>query len=137
MAVTKKSNDKEEGISEAEKRYSRFVEEIRLWSDYLKHIATLDSGLIIVIAAFLARFIQPKHNMFVAISVTNLAISILFVVLTQTILAISMSVATNNINKIPVKLEKLIYLIPGLLAFLGLAGGLIYLGLFIIANIPS
>ena len=43
----------------------------------------------------------------------------------------------NDVNKIPVKLGKLIYLIPGLLAFLGLAGGLIYLGLFIIANIPS
>jgi hypothetical protein len=136
MTAVKKNNNNED-ISEAQKRYSRFVEETRLWSDYLKHIATLDSGLIIIMATFLGRFIQPKNNGLVAVSVTNLALSILFVILTQTILAVAMSVATNDVNKIPLRLGKLIYLIPGLLAFLGLAGGLIYLGLFIIANIPN
>ncbi len=122
--ATEKLAKREEEKDEYEKRFNRYLEETKITSDYLKHLATLDTGLIVVIGAFLQRFIDSNQSELAFLSAGLFLISLIGIVTSQTILVFMISRYADNIKVIPKRGEKMRYLLLALAASLTFLGGL-------------
>jgi len=113
-----------------EKRFNRFLEEIKITNDFLKHIATLDTGSILIMATFLRTPTKPFTGVFVGFAALSFVISLLNIVLAQNTMVTQTSRSVDDINKVPLGWNKLYRLnIYG--AFIFFFVGLLILGAFV------
>jgi hypothetical protein len=136
--TTKNKITNEELKTESEKLFVRLLEESKLWHDYLKHIATLDTGLIIIMATFQDRFIKSQSiwmNLMIAISLGLFALSLVSVVWSQGTLIGWISESADNPNKIPKYKEKYTYIRPAFLAYGSFLLGLLILVIYVLINL--
>jgi len=133
MATKKKSET--DTIVENEKKYDRFVEEAKFISEYLKHIATLDTGSIVIMATFLQKVVQPVASSLISLATICLVISLTGVVITQHFLAVTVSHSTEDVKNIPTTYERLVYRVSTIIAFIGFIIGLSLLGAFIVYGV--
>lgn len=129
-----KTKTKAETVVENEKRYNRFIEEIKLRSDYLKHVATLDTGSILIITTFLQRPIAPGTNILITISIMSFLLSLLIVNITQYMLTNHLSDSVDNIEGVASKEQKHTKKVLTFLSYAGLGTGLSFLIGFAVVN---
>ena len=129
-----KKNSQVELIAEKEKRYARFVEETKIRSDYLKHVATLDTGSILIIITFLQKPITPGTNTLITISIISFLLSLLIVNITQYILTNFLSDSVDNIESVASTEQKRIARTLTFLSYAGLGIGLSFLTGFATVN---
>ena len=132
MATKKKSEV--EIIAENEKVYNRYVEVSKFRSDYLKHIATLDTGSILILATLLQKPISPGTDIFVAISMISFLISLAGVNITQYILADHLLDSVNNIELATSAKQKRINRAFTFFSYLGFGIGISFLIGFAVVN---
>jgi hypothetical protein len=130
--VNKKTPNKEMENIEIEKQYNRFLEEIKIANDYLKHIATLGTGSIVIMATFMQRFTEPIIGKYVTLSIIFMLMSLVSIVGLQTLFAIRLSYTTDDIKRIPGRTHRRVYLTTIMMAYIFFLAGLLVLGLLII-----
>lgn len=137
-AKENKAKTKEENNSiEIEKKFNRFLEEVKITNDYLKHIATLDTGSIVILATFLQRSDRPNGESLLAFSVIFLVASLAGVVATQIDLVNRLSASADDVNMVPLKIEKIVYRIGTYIAYTGFILGLSCLGTFVFYTVTN
>jgi hypothetical protein len=111
------TKNKNENRDETEKQYSRFLEEIKLTHDYLKHTATLDTGIIVIMAAFLQKPTNPTAGMLVGLAILFALISLICTIRSQEYLISFLREATDIVQETPNKKRKPNYYIIRLFAY--------------------
>jgi len=142
MAKTKgikeESKVKHENSSiEMEKKFNRFLEEAKLTNDYMKHIATLDTGSILIMASFLQKNVQQGAGSLVALAAFCFILSLAGVIVAQDLMTHYVSSSVDDVNRIPSEKSKWFYRIPIWLAYLGFVIGISILGVFIFYNLQN
>jgi len=132
--MTSKRKSEAEIIAENEKIYNRYIEVSKFRSDYLKHIATLDTGSILLMATLLQKPISPGTAIFVAISMISFLISLAGVNITQYILVDHLSDSVNNIELATSTKQKRINQTFTFFSYLGFGVGISFLIAFAIIN---
>ena len=119
-----------ETIQEAEKRFGRLLEEVKLRNDYLKHIATLDIALVVIMASLLQKFLTPETISLFVVSTSLLILSVIAVVASQIVLAKVLSKSVANVKETPVKVGW-DYIVSAVAAWVLFILGLSIMGCFI------
>jgi hypothetical protein len=132
--ATKNNLPKEDTVQD-EKRYNRFVEEAKFKHDYLKHVATLNTGSIVVMATFLQRSDMSGQGTLLAISAACFFISIVCVVAVQNLLAHHLANAVDDIKMLPTEKQKRQYNSSTIIAYMGFVSGLALLAAFVYRNL--
>lgn len=71
-------------------RFKTRLETAKLWSEYLKHLTTLSTGSILLVATFLEKvFAHPQWKWAVVTAITGFLISVIGSVLALTMLALN------------------------------------------------
>jgi uncharacterized membrane protein YjdF len=125
----------QEGNEQDEKRYNRFVEEAKFKHDYLKHVATLDTGSIVLMATFLQKSDSRGQGKLLAFSAACFFISIICVVAVQNLLAHHLANAVDDIKMLPTEKQKCQYNSSMIIAYLGFVSGLALLAAFVYGNL--
>jgi hypothetical protein len=140
MAKTKGNKQEIEAESnpaEAERKFNRFLEEAKITNDYLKHIATLDTGSIVIMATFVQRYDPLYAGSLLVFAVMFLVASLAGVVATQIDIVNRLSSAAESLDKTPHKIEKVVYRVGTYIAYIGFILGLACLGTFIVYTIAN
>jgi hypothetical protein len=116
----KKDNITKENVPSVEimdERFDRFLEEAKLTNDYMKHIATLDTGSILIMVAFLNKPLKPGAEIIVFLAAFAFITSLTGVVMSQRAMVNYVSDARDDVKKIPIGREKNAYRIAHDAAF--------------------
>lgn len=125
---------------EDEEQFNKLVEAMKFTNDYLKHIATLDTGLIVILAAFSQNFTaltKGFDSYYSIVSVSSLIISLLCVLLTQSTLVDIVSWSADEINPDHIKAYKSIYKTTMKIAYTFFMVGVTYFAVVIIKKVLS
>jgi len=118
-----KENAPIENIENAEKHYARFSEETKLLSDFLKHIATLDTGVIVVITTFFNNFNHPYLGLIITISLICFAISLTSIVISHFILVNTLAMFSRDLKRLPLDIDRRLYMNLAYIAATGFLSG--------------
>lgn len=136
MVKKEDASKKETAEAENEKKFSRFLEEAKLTNDYMKHIATLDTGSILIMVAFLQKSAKQGSEFFVFLAAFAFVTSLTGVVPQRTIVNY-VSDSTSSMTKIPSGKEKFAYRLTNDIAYfsfliaIGILLGFIFYTFFI------
>lgn len=86
---------------EIEKKFGRFLEEVKLTNDFMKHLATLSTGAILITSAFFENTTKPEAGFLVFLAMFAFVTSLTIIVLTQKTLVTHISETTDSLKKIP------------------------------------
>jgi len=131
--VKKEENKPNE--SDNEKRFNRFIEEVKITNDYLKHLATLNIGLIVFTTAFLANPTSSESGGVLLGALICIIISITCLLASQHLLVKEVSESVDDITNIPTKNWKFPYRLSKSIAYISLILGLSFLAVYIAYNI--
>ena len=123
-----------------EEQFNKLVESMKFTNDYLKHIATLDTGLLVILAAFSQNFSVLSKGVELYSSIVSacaLLISLLCVLLTQSTLVDIVSWSADEINLSRIKTYKSIYRITMNIAYTTFMVGVTYFGVIILNKVLS
>ena len=110
---------------ELEKRFNRHLEEIKLRMDVLKHIATLDTGMIVVTSAFAQRFIDSGAIKLAISSIISFVASLGFIAISQFIMIIILSGSVDDVDIFFFRKYHFLVYFLNLVALLGFLVGII------------
>jgi hypothetical protein len=103
------------------------VDEGRFFHDYLKHLTTLSSGSILIVATFLDRlFPKPAWKSLVAVAIISFLVSLTATVFMSTVLVVNMG-GEDDYDRL---LAVLFFL-----SVMGFVAGMISLGAFTVLNL--
>lgn len=104
-----------------------FLEEGRFFHDYLKHLTTLSSGSILIVATFLDRlFPKPAWKSLVAVAIISFLVSLTATVLLSTVMIVNLGEEDDYDG-----LGAVLFFC----SVMGFVAGMISLGAFIVQNL--
>lgn len=95
--------------NEVDKKFNRFLEEVKVTNDYLKHIATLDTGSILIMVTFLQKSDKAGSGSLVALSAFLFIISLTGIIAAQGLLTMHTSRNVDNSENFPSITERKLY----------------------------
>ena len=100
--------------------------------DYLKHLSTISTGSIVLLAAFLEKiFAQPRWKPLIAVSVAGFLVTVVASVVTYSVMVLSFPRPGIETKK----WEKDLVIFAILFTWLGFFSGVISLAVFIVKNL--
>jgi len=110
---------------------SHAIEFHKAFFDYLKHITTLSTGSVILLAAFLEKlFVQPKWKFLVAVALVGFMLSVVASVIVHSMMIINFEPGEEPTDK---ETMALVTILIG--AWLGFLIGIVSLTIFSIKNL--
>jgi hypothetical protein len=135
MTVRKHTKKQKNESNELDKMFNRFLEEIKITNDYLKHVATLDTGSIVLIATFLSNYSNASEKVFAIIAIYSFTASMISVVLSHSLFVRRLSTSVTDLKRLPSFTIKNRFFIPTFLAYIFCLVGIASLAIFITSNI--
>jgi hypothetical protein len=127
MPSTKLS--KKQKDMELEKRFNRFLEVVKITNDYLKHIATLGSGSIVVMATFMHNFSSEDTKYSASVAIVAFTISLVSAILSHSLFVRRLSTSANDMKMLPAETIRNTFFIPTFIAYLSFIAGISFLAI--------
>jgi len=115
-----------------EEKDTRRLEFHKAFYDYLKHLSTISTGSIVLLAAFLEKiFAQPRWKVLVGVSVAGFLISVTASVITYSLMVLNFPRPGITSHK----WEGTVIFFAVLLTWVGFISGVVSLAIFILRNL--
>jgi hypothetical protein len=115
-----------------------FFGEMRFWADYLKHLSTLSTGSILLIATFLEKLTpHPNWRGAVTVSIIGFLATVVGSVIAMTAFGLDEANLLSDYPAVFAAWIDALFLIGFILTWLGFCVGVCSLALFTIKNLPN